>query len=205
MPEKGLNVNSLLARVAQTAIARRCDREAERVTAMDRPSLDNERASDVQPGLPSFWGVIPAGGAGTRLWPVSRATRPKFLLPLLGDRSLLRQTVDRLGALTPPERTLVVCGPAHAADISRQLPELPTENIVVEPAPRSSGPAIVLAAALIARHDPDAVMGSFAADHDVRDAAAFARAVRTSVEAADAGYLVAIGLMPTRPETGYGY
>src|SRR5215213_1057359 len=107
MHETGLNVNKFLARAAQTAIARRCDREAARATAMDRPSLANERASDVQPGLPSFLVVIPAGGAGTRLWPVSRATRPKFLLPLLGDQSLLRQTVDRLAALTRPERTLV--------------------------------------------------------------------------------------------------
>jgi mannose-1-phosphate guanylyltransferase len=205
MHEKGLNVNRFLARLAPTAIGRRCHQDTEGAITIDRPSLANERVSDVQPGLPSFWGVIPAGGAGTRLWPISRATRPKFLLPLLGDRSLLRQTVDRLAALTRPERTLVVCGPAHAADISRQLPELPTDNIIVEPAPRSSGPAIILAAALIARHDPDAVMGSFAADHDVRDDAAFARAVRTSIEAADAGYLVAIGLMPTRPETGYGY
>jgi mannose-1-phosphate guanylyltransferase len=170
------------------------------------PAVSRQRASVRCSTWPSLLlGSDPRRRGGTRLWPISRATRPKFLLPLLGDRSLLRQTVDRLASLTQSERTLVVCGPAHAADISRQLPELPTDNIVVEPAPRSSGLAIVLAAALIARHDPDAVMGSFAADHDVRDDAAFARAVRTSIEAADAGYLVAIGLMPTRPETGYGY
>src|ERR687898_1819447 len=113
---------------------------------MDQPSLASEQLSDVQLGLPSFWAVVPAGGSGTRLWPLSRAARPKFLLPLLGERSLLQQTIDRLAPSVPPERTLVVCGPAHAADVSRQLPELPADNIVVEPAPRGSGPAIVLAA-----------------------------------------------------------
>ena len=152
-----------------------------------------------------FWAVVPAGGAGTRLWPLSRAARPKFLLPLLGSRSLIQQTVDRLGQLTLPEHTLVVCGPAHAAAIARQLPALPASHIVVEPAPKGSGPAIGLATAIVARHDPDAIMGSFAADHDVRDDAAFMRAVAVAMEAAKAGWLVTIGLTPTRPETGYGY
>ena len=154
---------------------------------------------------PSFWGVIPAGGSGTRLWPLSRAAQPKFLLPLLGSRSLLQQTTDRLAPLVRPEQTLVVCGPAHAAAIARQLPDLPEMNLVVEPSPKGSGPAIGLAAAIIARQDPDAVMGSFAADHDVRDRAAFEAAVRTAIVAARDGWLVTIGLTPTRPETGYGY
>ncbi|MCC6703436.1 MAG: mannose-1-phosphate guanylyltransferase [Thermomicrobiales bacterium] len=154
----------------------------------------------------SFWAVIPAGGSGTRLWPLSRAAKPKFLLPLLGDRSLLQQTVDRLGNLAPIDQTLVICGPAHAVAVGRQLPTLPESRIVVEPAPKGSGPAIALAAAIIARHDPDAVMGSFAADHDVRDQAAFEAAVRTGIAAARAGdWLVTIGLTPSRPETGYGY
>src|SRR3990170_6464082 len=85
-----------------------------------------------------FWAVIPAGGSGTRLWPLSRAERPKFLLTLTGKKSLLQQTVDRLTPLATPERTLVVCGPAHAAPVARQLPELPEANIIVEPAPRGS-------------------------------------------------------------------
>lgn len=153
----------------------------------------------------SFWAVVPAGGSGTRLWPVSRAERPKFLLSLLGDRSLLQQTVDRLGLLTSPERTLVVCGPSHAAGIARQVPRLPEANLVVEPSPKGSGPAIGLAAAIVAKHDPDALMGSFAADHEVRDPAAFAAAVAVAIEAAREDWLVTIGLTPTRPETGYGY
>ena len=152
-----------------------------------------------------FWAVIPAGGSGTRLWPLSRATHPKYLLPLLGEASLLQQTWARLAPLCPPERTFVVCGPAHAASIARQVPELPDENLLVEPAPRGSGPAIGLAAALIAQLDPNAIMGSFAADHDVADEDAFRSAVRTAIRAANDGWLVTIGLTPTRPETGYGY
>ena len=152
-----------------------------------------------------FWAVVPAGGSGTRLWPVSRASRPKFLLPLLGPNSLLQQTADRLELLTVPERTLVVCGPGHAAAVARQLPQLPEGNVVVEPSPKGSGPAIGLAAAIVARYDPDAIMGSFAADHEVRDTKAFAAAVAVGIDAARAGALVTIGLTPTRPETGYGY
>jgi mannose-1-phosphate guanylyltransferase len=152
-----------------------------------------------------FWAVIPAGGSGTRLWPLSRAARPKFLLPLLGTTSLIQDTVTRLAPLASPARTLVACGPAHAAAIARQLPDLPEDNIVVEPSPKGSGPAIGLATALIARRNPDAVVGSFAADHCVELPDAFVAAVRTAVAAANAGWLVTIGLTPTRPETGYGY
>ena len=152
-----------------------------------------------------FWAVVPAGGAGTRLWPLSRAARPKFLLPLLGERTLLQQTVDRLLPLASAARTLVVCGPSHAAAVARQLPALPEANVVVEPSPKGSGPAIALAAALVARSDPEAQMGSFAADHDVGDPGAFRRAVETACAAAEAGWLVTVGLTPTRPETGYGY
>lgn len=152
-----------------------------------------------------LWAVIPAGGSGTRLWPLSRAARPKFLLPLLGDRSLIQQTFDRVTRLTPPERVLVVCGPAHAAAIARQLPDLPEDNIIIEPTPNGTAPALALANALIQRADPLAIMASFASDHDVIDEEAFERAVRTAILAAKLGDLVTIGLTPTRPETGYGY
>ena len=152
-----------------------------------------------------LWAVVPAGGSGTRLWPLSRAARPKFLLPLLGDRSLLQQTVHRISSVVPPERTLVVCGPAHAAPVARQLPGLPEPNILVEPSPRGSGPAIALATALIFLRDPAAIVGSFAADHEVSNVPLFEAALRTSIQAAREGWLVTIGLAPTRPETGFGY
>jgi len=153
----------------------------------------------------SFWAVIPAGGSGTRLWPLSRAARPKFLLPLTGDRSLIQLTVDRLAPLAPATRTLIVCGPSHAAGIARQVADLPEANFIVEPSPKGSGPAIGLAAAIIAADDPHAVMGSFAADHIIEDQAAFETAVRVAIETAHDDWLVTIGLTPTRPETGYGY
>ena len=150
--------------------------------------------------------VIPAGGSGTRLWPLSRADYPKFLHALTGDeRTLIQATAARLAPLTTPEETFVVTGGAHAAAIARQLPRLPSENLLVEPSPRESAPAIGLAAALIARRDPGALMGSFAADHLVRDEAAFHDAVRAAVQVARRGYLVTIGIAPTAPETGYGY
>src|SRR3954470_5329330 len=150
------------------------------------------------PGTRNLWAVVPAGGSGTRLWPLSRAARPKFLLPLLGDRSLLQQTIDRLAPSVPPERTLVVCGPAHSAPVARQLPDLPEGNVLVEPSPRGSGPAIALATAIIARRDPEAIVGSFAADHEVSDLSLFDAALRTAVAAAHDGWLVTIGLTPTR-------
>ena len=153
-----------------------------------------------------MYGVIPAGGSGTRLWPLSRAGHPKFLLDLgSGGRTMIQATRDRLGRLIEPGSTYVVTGVAHAAEVARQLPELPPGNVLVEPAPRDSAPAIGLAAMLIHRRDPEAVMGSFAADHLVRDADAFDAAVRAAVDAATDGSLVTIGLTPTAPETGFGY
>lgn len=154
----------------------------------------------------SFHAVIPAGGSGTRLWPLSRAGRPKFLLPLgEGERSLLQVTVQRLSGLVPVERLWVVTGGAHVAAVARQLPDVPAENLLVEPGPRESAPAIGLAAVLLHRRDPASVMGSFASDHLVSDVAAFHTAVRTAIDVAASGALVTIGITPTEPETGYGY
>lgn len=154
----------------------------------------------------AFYPLIPAGGSGTRLWPLSRTTRPKFLLDLgVGPGSLIQATRARLAPLADASATYVVTGSAHAADIARQLPELPAQNVLIEPAPRNTAPAIGLAAALIHRRDPDAVMGSFAADHLVADAPAFRAAVTAAIAAAREGSLVTIGITPTAPETGYGY
>ncbi|MEO3775252.1 sugar phosphate nucleotidyltransferase [Micromonospora sp. B11E3] len=153
-----------------------------------------------------LYAVIPAGGSGTRLWPLSRAGHPKFLHPLTGTpASLLQATVDRLGPLTTPDRTLVVTGAAHVAAVARQLAGLPEENILVEPSPRDSCAAIALAAAVIALREPEAVMGSFAADHLIRDADAWVATVREAVRGAEQGLLMTVGITPTRAETGYGY
>ncbi|GAA3450249.1 mannose-1-phosphate guanylyltransferase [Dactylosporangium matsuzakiense] len=153
-----------------------------------------------------FYAVIPAGGSGTRLWPLSRAGHPKFLHALTGTPlSLLQATYGRLEGLAAPECTYVVTGVAHAAAVARQLPGLPEGNILVEPTPRDSCAAIGLAAAVIARRDPSAVMGAFAADQLVRDVPAFQDTLHRAIQGAEDGLLMTIGITPTHPETGYGY
>ncbi|HEU4348715.1 MAG TPA: mannose-1-phosphate guanylyltransferase [Actinoplanes sp.] len=159
--------------------------------------------TEVSGGL---YAVIPAGGSGTRLWPLSRAGHPKFLHPLTGtEASLLQATVSRLGPLVEPDRVFVVTGVAHAAAVARQLTGVPEENILVEPSPRDSCAAIALAAAVIARRDPEAIMGSFAADHLIADSAAFLEVIESAMRGAAQGLLMTLGITPTRPETGYGY
>ncbi|QZY30013.1 mannose-1-phosphate guanylyltransferase [Nocardioides coralli] len=155
--------------------------------------------------LQHFWAVVPAGGAGTRLWPLSRAASPKFLHDLTGvGRSLLQQTVDRLRPLAA-DRVVVVTGAAHRDAVVAQLPELDPSSVVAEPSPRDSMAAVGLAAALLERRDPDAVMGSFAADHVIADPLAFEDAVRRAVAAAEDDWLVTLGIAPTYAATGFGY
>lgn len=155
--------------------------------------------------LDDFWAVIPAGGAGTRLWPLSRRSAPKFLHDLTGSgRTLLQGTVDRLRA-TAGDRIIVVTGAAHEQAVREQLPELGGDALLAEPSPRDSMAAIGLAAAVLERRSPDAVLGSFAADHVIDDAAGFGAAVSEAVEAARAGWLVTLGVRPTHPATGFGY
>jgi mannose-1-phosphate guanylyltransferase len=156
--------------------------------------------------IPGFYVVIPAGGAGTRLWPLSRENHPKFLLDVtLQGRSLIQATWDRLLPLCGPERLTVVAGPAHLKSIQEQLPELLPCNLFCEPGPKDSMAAIGLAAAILAKRDPDAVIGSFAADHMISGNDAFLSAVSEAVQVAQKGYLVTIGIAPSHPSTGFGY
>ncbi|HYY12497.1 MAG TPA: sugar phosphate nucleotidyltransferase, partial [Kineosporiaceae bacterium] len=155
--------------------------------------------------LPDLVAVVPAGGAGTRLWPLSRAGRPKFLLDLTGSgRSLLQQTADRLAPLAGGG-TVVVTGTAHAAAVAEQLPDLAPGDVLAEPSPRDSAAAIALAAAVVEHRTPGAVVGSFAADHVVRDLPAFAVAVREAVATARDGWIVTVGIVPDRASTAFGY
>lgn len=173
---------------------------------MDHEACENDTVTDRVEAIPNFHVVIPAGGSGTRLWPLSRAANPKFLQPLTGtNRSLLQSTFDRLAPLAERGRLMVVTGAGHAGAVARQLPELPVEQIVAEPSPRDSCGAIGLAAALIERREPGSVMGSFAADHVILDTERFAESVRVAVEGARAGHMMTIGITPTHAETGYGY
>jgi mannose-1-phosphate guanylyltransferase len=154
-----------------------------------------------------FAAVVPAGGAGTRLWPLSRAGAPKFLHDLTGaGRSLLQSTWDRLEPLCGAQRLLLVTGAAHAGAVREQLPELSPANLLLEPSPRDSMAAIGLAAALLAvREGPDVVLGSFAADHVIGPGPLFADAVAQAVATAREGLVVTIGIAPTSPATGFGY
>lgn len=157
--------------------------------------------------------IIPAGGAGTRLWPVSRRERPKFLMDLTGSgRSLLQATVMRLAPIS--DSITVVTGTRHLEPVRGQLGQLTEAGllshlpvaVVAEPSARDSMAAIGLATYLLAKkYGPDALVGSFAADHLIQDEGTFRRAVNDAVGAARSGYISTIGLQPTWPSTAYGY
>lgn len=152
------------------------------------------------------WIVILAGGGGTRLWPLSRRRRPKQFLPLVGSgETLLGATVRRLAPLAPLERVLVVTAASQADDVLRAVPDLPPDNLIVEPIGRNTAPAIGLAAIDVIDRDPDGVMAVIPSDQFVSDEAGFRDAVTKAVRAAAEGQVVTIGIRPTRPETGYGY
>ncbi len=151
-----------------------------------------------------FHAIVPAGGAGTRLWPLSRSGHPKFLLDLTGSgRTLIQQTVDRLAPIA--DGVTVVTGARHAVAVAGQLPEIPVADLIAEPSPRDSTAAIALATAVIQTRDPQAVVGSFAADHVIRDVPAFHAAVAEAIAVARTGYVVTIGITPTEPATAFGY
>lgn len=156
--------------------------------------------------IQDFYAVIPAGGIGSRLWPLSRADAPKFLHDLTGSgQTLLRDTWDRLEPLAGPGRIAVVTGRAHRAAVERQLPGIPDPNVFLESEPRDSTAAIGLAAAILAHREPDVIIGSFAADHVIRGTRTFEFAVQQAVEVARAGYVCTIGIQPAEPSIGFGY
>ncbi|RJU01753.1 mannose-1-phosphate guanylyltransferase [Arthrobacter frigidicola] len=168
--------------------------------------MTTERAAaQPQDVFDRFHAVIPAGGVGTRLWPLSRAAAPKFLHDLTGSGStLIRATYDRLGPLCPG-RTMVVTGVVHRGAVLAQLPELEDTNLVLESEPKDSAAAIGLAAAILYRRNPDIIMGSFAADQVITPVDVFQDAVREAIHTAAQGYIVTIGIEPSHPSTGFGY
>ncbi|HEX6243731.1 MAG TPA: mannose-1-phosphate guanylyltransferase [Polyangiales bacterium] len=151
------------------------------------------------------YAVIMAGGSGTRFWPLSRAARPKQLLPLSGQVSLLRATRDRIANLVSPAETLVVTSEALAPAIRAELPELPAENVLAEPVGRNTAPCVGWAASVVARRHPEAVLAVLPADHHIGEPALFERVLQRAIEAASQGDMVTVGIRPTRAETGYGY
>ncbi|MCS5721959.1 sugar phosphate nucleotidyltransferase [Herbiconiux sp. CPCC 203407] len=156
--------------------------------------------------LGRLYSVIPAGGIGSRLWPLSRADAPKFLHDLSGSgQSLLRDTWERLAPLSGEQRIMVVTGRAHRAAVEEQLPHLADLNVVLESEPRDSTAAIALAAAILERREPGVIIGSFAADHVIANPERFRSAVMQAVAVADEGYIATIGITPTDPAVGFGY
>lgn len=150
--------------------------------------------------------VIMAGGGGTRLWPHSRRGRPKQFLPILpGGETLIGATLRRTLPVVDVARTLVVTTAEQVPQVRRCLPELPIDNILVEPIGRNTAPCIGLAAQTVLARDADAVMAVLPADHYVQDEDAFADRLRAALAVAAQGHIVTLGIHPSRPETGYGY
>ncbi|MEX2112656.1 MAG: mannose-1-phosphate guanylyltransferase [Pirellulales bacterium] len=151
--------------------------------------------------------VIMAGGSGTRFWPESRGARPKQLLRLVGERSMIQSTVDRLGSLVPSERTLVVTNRQLIAEIRAQLPQLPVAALVGEPCRRDTAPCIGLAALLILRDDPQGVMAVMPSDHVIAPDAAFQHAIRLAAHLVEQSpeRLITFGIRPTYPAESFGY
>ena len=151
------------------------------------------------------WAVILAGGSGTRFWPLSTPENPKQLLPLTGSTSTAEESVERLAGLIPRDRILVVTGSALATRLEQRL-KLPAANILVEPRAASTAPALIWATSEAQQRDPEAEVLSLHADWAVGDAAAFRRTAELAlVTARNHDRLVTVGVVPSRPETGYGY
>jgi len=150
--------------------------------------------------------VIMAGGKGSRFWPRSRAALPKQLLDIVSDRTLIQQTVERVAGLVPFEQVIIVTGREHAEAIYQQLPEIPRENILIEPIGRNTAPCICLAALWVEKKEPGATMAVLPADHYIGIPQAFCRCLESAAEAVrQLDALVTIGIKPRSPETGYGY
>jgi mannose-1-phosphate guanylyltransferase len=154
---------------------------------------------------PNYYGLILAGGRGTRFWPRSRRARAKQVLQFFGESSLIQQTVDRLRPVLPPERIWILTN-AHLRDeIVSQLPEVPPEQIIAEPAARNTAPAIGLAAKILQDRDPDSIMGVFPSDHIILHPDRYVPLVDAAFRTAAEGRIVVLGIEPRWAETGYGY
>jgi mannose-1-phosphate guanylyltransferase len=151
--------------------------------------------------------VILAGGSGTRFWPASRRRTPKQLLPLAGaaNEPLIAATARRIESIVPPDCMWVATGASLADATSQALPRVPRSHVLAEPAPRNTAPCIGWASATIARVDPEAVVAVLPADHFIGDEPAFRDVLTRALVVAKEGWLTTIGIVPTRPETGYGY
>ncbi len=155
--------------------------------------------------MDNLYALIAAGGSGTRLWPRSRRDSPKQFLDIVSERTMLQETYDRTVPLIPPERILVITNDAYVGTVREQLPEIPGENIIGEPAGHGTAPAVGLGAIILRRRDPEAIMAMLTADHLIRKPEEFRSVLQAAAEVAQRGHLVTLGITPYQPETGYGY
>ena len=154
----------------------------------------------------NFYPVILAGGRGTRFWPLSRKKRAKQLLALDGKQTMIQQTVARLLPLAPAKQIWVITNEDSRPEILRQLPKLKKNRLVAEPIGRNTAPAIGLAAFILQRTDPDAVIGLFPSDHVIANSDRFRELLSEGIAIASSGEnIVVLGIEPSRPETDYGY
>ncbi|MBN1875430.1 MAG: mannose-1-phosphate guanylyltransferase [Anaerolineae bacterium] len=152
-----------------------------------------------------LYALVMAGGGGTRLWPLSRRTHPKQMLPLLGERTMFQVSVDRLLPLLPPEHIFVVTAREQVAPLAEQMPALPRENFVIEPMGRGTASCIGLSAVHLFHRDPEAVMCVVTADHAIQRETIFRSVLVAGQAIAEQDYLVTLGIAPLFPATGYGY
>jgi mannose-1-phosphate guanylyltransferase len=155
--------------------------------------------------MSEVFGLVMAGGGGTRLWPLSRLDRPKQVLHLLGNRSLFQMALDRLQPWLSPEHILVATPPDLLRDLRSQAPELPEASFLVEPSPKGTAAVIGLAALRLSQTRPDGLMVCLTADHHIGNAERLRHLLLAACEVADAGALVTLGIPPTYADTGYGY
>ena len=153
----------------------------------------------------NHYGLILAGGRGTRFWPQSRRARAKQVLKIAGERTMIQATVDRLAPLIPPDRIWILTNDYLRDEIIHQLPEVPPSQIVAEPQQRNTAPAIGLAAHILHSLDPDAVMGVFPSDHIIAGEKDYLQMVEAAFHAAETGKIAVLGIAPRWPEIGYGY
>lgn len=151
------------------------------------------------------YAVILAGGRGERFWPMSRRSRPKQLLPIVGEKTMLEETVRRVSPLVHKDRTIIVATRVLRQSIIDLLPDLPKANLLCEPMARNTALAIGYAALFLSREHPKAKMVVLPADHYIEDRTKFLEAVKVALEVAQSKLLVSFGIVPDRPETEYGY
>lgn len=149
--------------------------------------------------------MVLAGGSGTRFWPLSRRKNPKQFLSLTSKRSLLEETFARLDGVVAPANRFVVCGKLHATEVKKRVKGLKASHLLVEPEAKNTAPAIALATAHVAAENPKGIVVVLPSDQHVAKVPAFHAALMQAVAAAEAGYIVTLGIAPTRPDEGYGY